>query len=395
MLLPEKLKRIKEVVYKILDIDISSESVVIEEAKEANELPNEYLERFTLYPLQNKETLKGRENSLLSLERAFENWKILKTPVLVVTQPGEGATSLLHASTYIYPSAKILETNEAIDSYQNLVSLLQKYLQVEGEFKTLNDLKKEVNANCENEVIIIEDIERLFIRKINGFNLLEDFLLFLHGTKKNIFWVLSINKYSFYYLNRVKYFSSNFSYIINLNPIDNDLLREEITSRNAGYTTIFLKPGDISKKVEKKLKGISKEERQQLLEELFYKKLYNFSKGNISKAILYAKRSAYKVKEKVVYIKPYTSQAIEDLNLSDLFTLEAIFQHRALTIQELNIVLRNTNRTSRLTIEKLLEKDLIQIVENSKKTTTEYKINLMFLETLKDKLRSSLNRNIK
>ncbi|CAL2082845.1 hypothetical protein [Tenacibaculum sp. 190524A02b] len=391
----EKLKGIKNVVYKVLDIKLQSEAAIIEEAEERNELPEEYLERFTLYPLQNKDTLKGRESGLLSLERAYENWKIIKAPVLVVTHPGEGATSLLHASTYIYPSAKILETYEPIDSYQSLVTILQKYLQLEGDYKTLNDLREYIINNVEEEVIIVENIERLFMRKINGFNLLEDFLLFLHATKKNIFWIISANKYSFYYLNRVKFFASNFPYIIRLNPIEDELLKEEIMSRNAGYDIIYLKPNDMTRKVENQLKKVTKEERQQLLEELFLKKLYSFSKGNMSKAILYARDSAYKVKDKTVYIKPYVSKEIEDLNLSDLFTLEAIFQHRALTIQELNVVLRNTNRTSRLTIEKLLEKNLIRPVQNSKKQTIQYRINLMYLDALKDRLRERLNRNIK
>lgn len=390
----EKRKKIKSVVYKLFDIDIDDEVSVIEEAEEKVQLPEAYLERFTLYSLQSKEGLQGRENGLLSLERAYDNWKIVKSPLLVVTNPGEGATSLLHASTYIYPSAKILESHEAIDTYQKLINYLQKTLLIEEDFKNLTDLKNYIISSEDEHVIILENIERLFIRKINGFNLLEDFLLFLHTTKKHIYWIISINKYSFYYLNRVKFFSSHFPYIITLNPIDNEQLKENILARNSGYNLVFLKPSKITKKFENQLKKATKEERQVLLEDLYFKNLYDFAKGNMSKAILYARDSAYNVKEKSVYVKPYEPKLIEDLQLSDLFILEAIFQHRALTIGELNVVLRNSNRQSRLTIEKLLEKDLIRATTNQK-GDIEYRINLMYLDELKNRLRERLNRNIK
>ena len=63
--------------------------------------------------------------------------------------------------------------------------------------------------------------------------------------------------------------------------------------------------------LEKQLKKATKEERQVILENIFFKKLANFSKGNISKAILYARNSAYNVKEKTVFIKPIKIRVFE------------------------------------------------------------------------------------
>lgn len=394
MLSKEKLKKVKNFIYKLFDIYDNSEISVIEEAEEKIELPEDYLERFSLYALQNKDFLKGRENELKSLELAYENWKIVNSPLLVVNNPGEGGTSLLHASTYIYPTAKILETNFAINSYKQLIAILSKFLQISVPFTKLEELEKHIISQEESHVIILENIERLFIRKVNGFDLLEDFLLFLHATKSKIYWIVSVNKYSFYYLNSVKFFSSHFPSIIQINPISKALLKEEILMRNEGYNLVFLKPNTISKKLDKELKKVTKEERQELMKKLFFKKLSDFSKGNISKAILYARDSAYKVKEKTVYIKPYETKELDNLSLNELFILEAIFQHRSLTIDELNIVLRNSSRQSRLSIEKLLEKNVIRQTSNNK-NLIEFRINLMFLDVLKNRLRERLNRNFK
>ena len=390
----DKIQNSVSFLYKLFDIEEKKEVSIIEEAEEKIQLPDEYLERFTLYALQNKDFLKSREEELKSLELAYENWKIVNSPLLVVNDPGEGGTSLLHASTYIYPTAKILETNQAIDSYKKLISILTNILRIDEEFKSLKDLEKYIQSSDDNHVVILENIERLFIRRIRGFDLLEDFLLFLHATKSKIYWIISINKYSFYYLNRVKYFSSHFPSIIHLKPISKQQLKEEILNRNNGYNLVFLKPNKITKKFEKQLKKATKEERQVLLENLFFKRLFSFAKGNISKAILYARNSAYNVKEKAVFIKPIEIKVLEELSLNELFILEAIFQHRSLSIKELNIVLRNSDRQSRLSIEKLLEKQLIR------HTTTvngkiEYRVNLMFLDILKDLLREKLNRNFR
>lgn len=395
MAFSDRIQKSVSFLYKLFDIEEKKEISIIEEAEEKIQLPDEYLERFTLYAIQNKDFLKNRDDELKSLELAYENWKIVKSPLLVVNDPGEGGTSLLHASTYIYPSAKILETNQAIDSYKKLIGLITNVLRIEDDFKSLKELEKHINEIEEDHVIILENIERLFIRRIRGFDLLEDFLLFLHATKSKIYWIISINKYSFYYLNRVKYFSSHFPSIIHLKPILEEQLKEEILSRNNGYKMVFLKPNKLTKKVEKQLKKESKEERQLHLEQIFFKRMYSFSKGNITKAILFARNSAYNVKDKTVFVKPIEIKEIEDLSLNELFILEAIFQHRSLTIKELNIVLRNSDRQSRLSIEKLLEKQLIRITSTNKTGRIEYRVNLMFLDILKELLRERLNRNFR
>lgn len=379
--------------FKLFDIPLKEDVSVIEEVEGKTVLPNEYLERFTLYPLQSKDTLKDRENELLSLQRGYDNWKITNQPLLVVNNPGEGATSLLHSSTHIYPKAKIIETKTSIDTYSELVNLFCQIFSIDN-CKSLKELQTKINESEEQFTVILENIERLFIRKINGFNLLEDFLLFLHATKEQVYWITSINKYSFYYLNSVKFFASHFPSIIQLNPVNDDLLQQEILERNQGYNLVFLKPNKITKKLEKSLKKSDTNQRQETLKNLFFKKMTDFSKGNMTKAILFARESAYKIKDKTVYIKPFILKEIEDLGLNDLFILEAIFQHRSLTVLELNVVLRNSNRQSRLTIEKLLEKRLIRETKNTS-NEVEYRINLMYLDVLKDSLRERLNRNFR
>ena len=74
--------------------------------------------------------------------------------------------------------------------------------------------------------------------------------------------------------------------------------------------------------------------------------------------------------------------------------IEAIFQHSRLTINELNNVLRNSKRETRLAVEQLLEKNLI-FTYNEKNGRIEYGVNLFYISELKIVLHERLNRHFK
>lgn len=390
----EWIHRAKIFLYSLIDIEYEEKIMLIEEIEEEVALPDDYLERFTRYPLENKEHLKGREEEFENLQRAYENWKISNNPLLIIGETGEGTSSLMYASSSLYPHVKIIENSAAIHSEKRLLYLLKKAFRLEEEYKSINEIRDYILSSDENHVVIFENIERMFIRKISGFSLIEEFLLFLHKTKSKVYWIVTVNKYSNYYLSSVKLFAANFTSIIQLKALPDVVLKEEIMKRNDGFSQVYLKPSRITKKFNKKLKTVDKEQRQKLLQEEFEKRLFLYSKGNISRAILFARLSSYKVKENVIYLKPYEQKPIAKLTLNELFLIEAIFQHSRLTINEFNNVLRNSKRESRLAIEQLLEKKLINAYKE-KSGRVEYGINLVYSVSLKVLLRERLNRNFK
>ena len=142
--------------------------------------------------------------------------------------------------------------------------------------------------------------------------------------------------------------------------------------------------------MDNKLKKASSEEKQIILQDYYLTKLHDFSKGNISRALLFMKKSALRLVDKKVYIKPFENAKIDDLSLDELFILEAIMQHGALPQHEIKDIFRNSTKSMRLAIENLLEKDLI-IISTSKEIT----INLLYHSDLKNLMHSVLNRNFK
>lgn len=380
--------------YSLVDIIYEEKTMIIEEAQEEVSLPEDYLARFSLESLENTDLLLGREEELKNLKTAYENWRITHNPVLVVGEAGEGTSSLLNASSKEYSNVRNVKNQSAIHSQKRLIFLLKNVFKMEEEVKTLNEIRDFILESDQNYQVVFENIERMFIRKIGGFSLIESFLLFLHQTKGKVYWVVSINKYSNYYLNSVKLFSSNFPSIIHLKGMEEEFLNQEIIRRNEGFNLVFLKPRKITKKFNKLLKTTEQEARQELLKTEFEKRMVSFAKGNISRAILYAKNSAFKAKENTIYIKPYEAKSVPELSLNELFLIEAIFQHSRLTINELNNVLRNSKRETRLAVEQLLEKNLI-FTYSEKSGRIEYGMNLLYVNELKIILHERLNRHFK
>lgn len=382
-----------KVTYEFLFVDEKEEQSTVEQVQEQAEIPETYIQRFRLHPLQDAKQLEGRDEEIAMMQRAYENWKITRSPLLIVGEFGAGMTSLLNASSAIYPHAKILENKTNISNDQELVNELKRGLEY-PEARTLKDLETLPKHEGE-QVIIFENIERLFLRKIHGFHLLEDFLLLIHATKKNIFWVATINQYSYYYLNQVIGFGANFLSVIRLQPIQKKLIEGVIQERNKGYECVFLKPGVSSGTLNQQLKNSDATAKQQLLRDDFFNKLHAFAGGNISQAMLFWKRSVAYVKEKRVYVKAYEPKPIVQLTLEELFVLEAILQHTSLSNNELYAILRNSNKGSKLILEKLMENDLLYAKSYEGSFEPEYQINLLYLNAIKAQIHERLNRNIK
>lgn len=224
--------------------------------------------------------------------------------------------------------------------------------------------------------------------------MLEDFLLLVHATKKDIFWVATINQYSYYYLNQVIGFGANFLSVIRLQPIKNELIENVILERNKGYDSVFLKPGTSYGTLNQQLKNSDAAAKQQLLREDFFNKLHTFAGGNISQAMLFWKQSVAYVREKRLYMKAYQPKPLIQLTLEELFVLEAILQHTSLCTDELYMILRNSNKGSKLILEKLMENDLLYIKRFDGKSEPEYQINLLHLNAIKAQIHARLNRNI-
>jgi len=376
---------------KLTGLEQEEEGHSMEDVVEKAEIPEAYSRRFTLHPIEDPAQVLSRDDQLILLQKAYENWKITNNSLLLVAESGAGMSSLLNASLSLYPEAKIIANNFNIPSTKKLMQLFKTSFKFD-DITNLTEIADKLDD--EPQVVIFENIERLFLRKVGGFNVLEDFLLLMHATKHKIYWIVTVNKYSLYYLDQTYNLSPNFLSIIHLPAFKMEYIKEVIMQRNKGYEIIYTKPKVPSRILLQRIKNSEKDKKQSILEEYFYSSMYQFSDGNISRSILFWKNSIIRVSGKRVYVCAYEPKPITDLSLDDLFILEAIFQHSSLSPEELRLVLRHSSKGSLISLANLMEKKLIY-PKKYEEGQTEYQINLLQLKTLKNLLRDKLNRNIK
>lgn len=108
-------------------------------APNLDKLPEEYLRRFVLSPVQEPAQVLGRggeDGELKEVEKALANWKQRGTPLLLSAEQGAGVTSLLNAALPLLPPPRsFLEDKERVSSREELLRVLATALGVEGADK--------------------------------------------------------------------------------------------------------------------------------------------------------------------------------------------------------------------------------------------------------------------
>ncbi|MEL6989589.1 MAG: hypothetical protein AAGK97_17400, partial [Bacteroidota bacterium] len=317
---------IKERILSWLNLNKPEETNVIQEVEEKAVIPEEYKRRFNLDPVVDPSQLLGRDEIQDQIKQAYGNWKISNNPLLIVAEHGVGMSSLLNCSSQLFDELILIENIVNIGNRAKLVQTLKSNLQLDDSVSNLTQIAEAIPEES-NLTIVFENVERLFLRKVNGFNVLEDFLLFIHSTKDKIFWIITINDYSYYYLNETKAFASNFLSTIKLQGLKQEIITDAITQRNSGYDVHYFRPKKFSSISSRNFKEASGETQQEILEENYYKQMLNFAKGNISIAFIYWLQSVKMIEDKTIYVRAFEPNPFSDLSLDELLTLEAIHQH--------------------------------------------------------------------
>ena len=358
-----------------------------------DKLPEQYLRRFDLSPLHEPEQVIGRggeEGALKMISKAWEHWKDHHIHLLLESEPGIGMTSLLIASLPIFGCPQYLvEDRERITSREELLPVLSQALGMDSA-ESLESL-----ARIELEkprVVIFENVERLFLRRIGGYDLLRDFLHFINATRRQVFWIVTINDYSLYFLNRAMNFSDNFQ-ARKVAALSDELIKQIILNRNEGYQMTFFKPHEFSRRHKQRLARMTPEDRQESLEKQFFEQLTQFAGGNISRAIVFWLSAAQGLKEDTVFLKAPHITKPQEVRLEELLALEAVFQHTSLSFEEVEAIFRHSSTNGHLLLDRLLGHGWLY-PRCLRSGVQEYQVNFWYLHELKQLLKNKLNRNI-
>ncbi len=323
-------------------------------------LPYVYQRLFRLEPLEDERFFAGRDSELKALEKAFATWEENQQALtILVGEKGSGKTTLLNfaeSNFHRHHQVKKIVLNETQFHEQQIFEHIKDAFDFENA-GNLEGLEEAIMSGEERRIVIVENLQNLFIRTVNGFDALERFLLFISRTSIHVCWIITCTLYSWQYLNKVLNLSRYFKFIIELGAIPENEIEKIILKRHrvSGFDLEFSVPEEVAGN--RKYKKLSTfEEKQAYLQNLFFEELNDVSSGNISVAMLFWLRAITGVSKEKLTVSPLINFDYSFLHLlpaEELFTLAALLQHEVLTTGHHALIFRQDIKKSYLLLNRM------------------------------------------
>jgi hypothetical protein len=325
------------------------------------DLPLIYKRLFRLAPVEEPRYLVGREVEMQGIEQAFSQWNAGGfAAVLIAGARGSGKTSLLNCAVKsVFAGHPVLfsrfpsRTTDPAALHAFLRSLLD----------LPHDAPLDSSLSGARRIVILEELERAFLRSVNGLEAIENLLALIQQTASRIFWIFSINDHAFRFLDAATDLGAAFSHRINVTSMTPENLRKAILQRHnlSGLRLEFAPPPPGDPRVERlrRLLGLEGDG-----EALFFRELYRQSGGVFRTASELWQANVDRVEAGAVQmrfpVRPQHAPLIQALGQPDHFTLHAILQHGSLSSGELSAVLLEPPMRSAARLDRLRSLGLIE-----------------------------------
>lgn len=325
------------------------------------DLPALYRLLFRVAPVEDQRFLVGRTQELAGLEQAVADWEAGRfAACLLIGARGSGKTSLLNcAAHHIFSRHQWLraEFQERILTPEKLDGFLRNLLKLD------HDTDLETAFRAERRVLILEEAERLFLRKVGGFDAAHYLAHLIHHTASTTLWIIVMNDRSFRVLDAATQLHRVFSYRINAMNVSRADLEKAILERHrlSGLRLDFAPPPPSDPRVSraKRLFGLEASPQK-----LFFDFLFQQSEGIFRSALQLWLSSMECVEGETLKIRqpldPAFSRFRSEFVEEDQFTLLVIQEHGSLTETELAEVLCESRDHSRSRMERLSALGLLE-----------------------------------
>lgn len=357
---------------KVLTAELSDFLLKTNEA--IAKLPYVYKRLYRIDPLSEEIFFEGRQMELDILNKSYSRWKEGSfEATIVVGEKGSGTSSLINffieqSGIEDFSRRKLTKAYSSADEFYSLFSELAEI----KDLKSQNELVEHL-MDGDPKVIIIEDAQHLYLKRIGGFRAMQMLFDLISETSSHVFWIIEVTSYTYDYLEKTIRISSYFKNKIKLQSISDEQMVKLIMKRHrvSGYNLEYVIQNPGPKEL-RKLRKLDLEGRQEYLKENYFKKLNDFAKSNISLALLYWLRSTLNVKDNTIEIGMLGDMKFEFLSgMSDesIFTLHALLLHDSLSVKEHAILFHQSEWQSKMNLM-VLEDNGILILEEDR-----YKIN--------------------
>lgn len=327
----------------------------------AKELPAIYRRLFRFEAVQDPRFLVGREREMEAIAQARAMWETGRSvAVLIIGERGSGKTSLINCAVKRpLEGLEIVrgEFNERLSNAGQLREFLARLLGLE------DPAQLEQALNERRRVVVLEELERSFLRQIGHYAAMRDLQRLIAATCGNTLWIVVTNQIAFRFLDASVSIGQSFSHRINAASAARDALRDAILLRHnlSGLRLQFsLPPEDrtIVSRIRNRLRGHADPET------IFFDQLARESAGVFRTAFEIWLGQIEAARGGTLLMKPLAAPdlkpIIDALDTDDLFTLVAVLQHGSLMAEEHATIFQKSQSASRAQIDELLAREIIE-----------------------------------
>jgi hypothetical protein len=326
-----------------------------------SDLPALYRLLFRVAPVEDRRFLVGRTQELAGLEQAVGDWEAGRfAACLLIGARGSGKTSLLNCAT------------REISSHHHLVraEFQERILTPAGLDRFLRDLLHlregvdlETAIRQERRVLILEEAERIFLRKVGGFAAARYLSHLIHRTASSTLWIIVMNDRSFRVIDAGTQIHRVFSHRINAMNVSRADLESAVLERHrlSGLRLEFAPPPAGDPRVSRAKRWLGLEDSPQ---KLFFDSLFQQSEGIFRSALQLWLSAIERVEGETLKIRqpldPAFGRFRSEFAQEDKFTLLVVQEHGSLTEHELAEVLCESRDHSRSRMERLSALGLLE-----------------------------------
>lgn len=313
-----------------------------ETQKQIDSLPYVYQRLFRFESLQDERFFISREKELNLLRDDYQQWRQGRRMITaIVGERGSGRTTMLNfAEKHVFTDLPVirLDLKTTVASLDALLQLLKTAFNL-PKIDRLESLEDAILARQRQHIGLVENMQNLFLRIVNGFVALERFLLFISRTNERIHWVVTANLYSWDYLDKVVDIAKFFQRTIYLEGYSQADIAEAINKRHraSGYHLQFIVPEEMKQSARFR-KLHTPADQQAFLHQHLLEQLSNLAAGNLMVALLFWVRSIQRVEKNTLVLNPQIDVDflfLKHLSNEKLFALAALLQHGTLGVAEL------------------------------------------------------------
>lgn len=310
--------------------------------------------------------------SIEMIRSSYDQWQRgLSANVAIVGEKGSGKTTMIRfAKMDVFADEEPIEINFE-KTFIEESELLNRLCKALG-FKPVDsrdEFLEKVEKKKLPSVLIIENLQNIFIRNINGYEALESFWVIMSSTMDKLFWVVSASRYAWKFFEKMSDADQYFSHVLFADGLSETEIREAIMARHksTGYE-LYFEPGDNMKnsRAYKKLLGDEKKS-QELIRDTYFSRLSKISEGNTSIAMIFWLQSIKEFDSRRFVFRPLQVTEVDKLEAPAkevLFTLASLVIHDSLSSDELAKSLHQNQSHSRLMLARLKTKGIVYESKN-------------------------------